>query len=561
MNFDCAELLGSSYRYTLWGEYLCPAIIETVTIQGRVTGDFSSESISGVWTKMNSLVSSSTGYSKIIANGITLGTGKVLSIDFDKSTDVFDRQYTANIEIYRLANSGAFDDDGLSVQPQLLTGKNKGYYRFFFTPTGKYIEDFSETYNFTNLGSGKYSHDRTVDFSINTGVSIYSVTPASYGRRLLEEIRTSYVDANSITAFYPDFYKNGSGNLSTVQNFDEINNKFSYSETFRFQTGLNYIWNYNTNISLSNGIITCSENGEVISAKESYYFDRIGEAEDGWAHISTGVYDRCSYVSSIYTGAFGYTGQCALSIMPEGDTVSRDYCLGIISYSRSFSNSPFNNSGYIYSYSNSISTDKDGYIQVSENGSIEANPRVGGLSFGEIYTIYLSKSSIISGRALELYNQNRTAIYDCNYSGTMGHVSTSKTIETYNNKISYNTIYSDNVLYTNQDFYEIKNSINDDKPLHIYKYAPVFNDKIYAIPSLQSTRGQYTNTISITSKNSHTTNYYISKATGLLLPPTGDDRLLKSFIWSLDPLLNSFEAKATYTYGLYRDYDEFLLDD
>lgn len=559
MTFSCAELLSNSYRYNLWGEHVCPSITESITIQGRITGDVSNDSVVMSWEVASGLITGASGVTPIYVNGLLLGTGRVISIDFDSSSDINDRVYNANIEILRLAGPDLYDNISTNTLPSSYSGRGGGYYRFFFTETGRLISDIVEDYQFNNNGSGKYNYERSVSFSINDEINdIYGVDAGVYARRLINEIKTSYCDINTITHFYPDFYKSGSGVLYTRQSFDEINNRFSYSENFLFSTGLNYTWNYTNNISLNNGIFSITEDGEIISNRESSYFNRLSNAELAWSSIEIGIFDRCVSIVSDYTGVFLYTGDCPLRQMPESDSVSRDFCLGKISYTRAYSNNPFNNSGYVHNYGWSVDTDNDGYLRVSENGSIQANPR-NALSFSEVYSLYTGMLDDISGRIYSSYTGYKGSIYSCNYSSDIYELSHNLVIEEYDKKISYSVNYTDNLSFLDPSFFTFKTSTSDTIPTHVYHYYPVVNDKIYSAAGFQSTRGSFSNSVLIESKEPLLVSEYLSLSTGSIVEPSGTDVVPHSFTWNYEPLSNVFTANVVYNYTRHRGESNFLV--
>lgn len=555
MNFRCAELLGNTYKYNLWGEHICNSITESITIQGRITGDILNDDVTHSWNSTNTLINDSSGVVPIYVNNFLLGTGRVISIDFDTSTDITDKIYIATIEIERLSGPGIYVNTGSNS----LTSEWSGLYDFFYTETGRLILGFTENFSFDNVGSGKYNYNRNISFSIKDEINdIYGVSPGDYAHRILNSVKYSYCDINTITSFYPDFYKSGSGISFTSQSFDEINNKFSFSENFQFSTGLNYTWNYVNNISLNDGVFSISENGEIISNRESSYFNRLSQAELAWSSIETGIFTRCLDVMNSYTGVFLYTGDCSLKNMPESSQTSRDFCLGKISYSRSYSNNKFNNSGYIHSYGTSIDTDNDGYLRLTENGSFQANPR-SSMAFSEVYDLYVNELTSISGRVYDTYTGYNSLLYTCGYTGDLYEYSKNIVIEEYDKKISYSVGYTDNILFNDPSYFSFNVSTSDNIPTHIYHYFPVVNDKIYSHPGFQSSRGSFSNSVTIECREERNISEYIAITTGQLSQPSGTDVIPKSFSWSYEPLSNVFTANVTYTYTRYREENNFLV--
>lgn len=495
----------------------------------------------------------------IIVNSVNLGSGRITSLDFDQGTDVRRKNYTASFEIQRHAGSGLYSNSGtLNLNSSFFSG-SPNVYTFFTTSTGKYIRDFSESFDLVETASGKFDYNKDVSFYVDTGVySEFGISVAAYASNIINACKSSFGDINVFTAFYPTYYKNQSGITYTNQSFDSITNQVKYTESFKFQSGLNYTWDYNHSIDYSNGLFSISENGSIES--NQLLSSKIEAAQTGWATIETGIFGRVSGIYSSYTGIFTYTGGCSLKNLPENSTLSKNACQGRIEYSKTYSNSPFNNSGYVYSYEDSIELDGEGFVVVSENGSIQAIPNIQPSGFTLAYTTYLSKTGEIATRINSLYTSYTGTFYPCYFNTGIGLSSESLTLQEHDGIVSYSKEYTDNYRNAGEGLYSnISHTVAIDEPVHIVNYFPISYSHILAQRAQQSTRGTFVNNIALTSKNNIALSQFINTATGMIRFPDGDDIIVKEYSYQFSPLERNFSMRLGYSYGDYKTSADILV--
>lgn len=561
MEFTCAELLSFSHNYNLWGDALHPNSTQSFTIKGSVTGDFSKDLVSGVWTGMNSLISSLSGESiPVVVNSVNIGTGRVVSLNFDAGTDTRRKYYTASIEIYRHAGSGLYDNFGNFTYPSLFSGSPSGVYSYFNTTTGRYIDNFNYSVNIDVIASGKFTIQKDIQFNVNSGIySDYGVSAASYASTVINGCKNSFEDSSVLSIFYPNFYKTLSGITYTQQSFNNITNEVNYSESFRFQSGLNYIWDYSHSVDYSNGGFSISENGTILSTELKSY--KSEAAEIAWSGIDSTMFSRVSGLYQSYTGIFNYTGGCTLKNLPESSSLVKDKCAGSIQYSRNYSNNIFNsNSGYTYSYQDTVELDDDGFIRISENGEFKAIQNKYPSGFDLVLSGYRGKTGEIYSRINSLYTSTTGNFYRCYVNTGISLESEEITMREHEAIVSYSKSYSDNIKSSGNDIYNsISHVISLDEPTHIINYFPIPYDSILAQRAIQSTRGTLTNTISLVSRESVPLQNFINTATGMIRFPDGDDIILKDYSYQFSPLKNNFSLKASYTYTDYASPTDILI--
>ncbi len=561
MFFQCAELLGFEHQCNFWGNARHYSNTQTFTLRGKIYGDRTQESIAGVWAGMSGYISFTSGNTRnLMVNSVDLGPGRLLSLDFGANTDVRYKEYTAVVEVFRHAGSGMYGNSGsINDTGTYFRSAGDNFINYFTSATGKYITDFSFSQSSELLANNKYSYSKDCSFQLDQGVyDEFGVSPDTYAQNLIGAAQRSYGYAYLISPEYPAFYQNGSGITYGSQAFDTINSRYSMSERFDFQSGLPYIWNYNHSFALNDSLVSVTENGSIVSTQISG--DKSAQANTAWRYIEPGIFARVSGVYEQYTGYIGYAGGCGLFNQPEETSTSKDFCKGSIEYSRTYSNSPFNQTGYFYSYSDEISLDGDGYMTVSENGQLKAfkNSRPSG--FGVVLTGYRSKSGEILSRISGLYRDSTGIMRECSLSSGLYFESSQETYKEYDAQIDYTLSYSENPsFYQDGLFYNVKSSTSNELPVHMVNYFPVAYDHIIAQRARQSTRGVFSNQVSLIGKETTTLNQLITGALARVQKPTGTDIYASRYSYNHDPFTNSLSLTLDYNYTLYRGPDDVLI--
>lgn len=556
--FNCAELLGIQHSCNFWGNAINYSSTDNYSIKGRVTGSY--ENVTGVWNGMDYFMPYTTGVKQIYLNGISVGYGRIAGISFDKGTDVGYKTYSASLIFDRHAGTGLYSNTGyIPASGGYYTGLGLKIEDCFRSSTGKYIKSFSLDSQTSFESSGQYGRTKNASFSLDGGIyDEFGVDPNTYASVLIGAAKNSFGDAEIVTAFYPDFYKTGGAISRTSQEFDAINYQYSFSETFDFQTGLPYTWDFSHSLDLNGAIISITENGTITSAQKSGTY--LGAASGAWNSIQTGIYGRVSGVFAGYTGAIGYSGGCGVFDYPEQSSVSRDHYNGSVRYSQTFSNSPFTNSGYSFSYSDKVSLGEDGYITVSEDGEFKAFRNIRPSGFNIARSGYIANTGAILTRLNSLYNSSTGSLRSCYITG-LNLVSKEETYQEYDGVVQYSYSYSDNPKYLSTPlFYNMNVSTDDSLPTHIFNYYPVNYSNIVAQRATQSTRGVMSNKITLMGKSGTNLNDFVTGGLSLLRKPSGaSDIYASDYQYSIDPLNKSFEMELVYNYTRYRGPNDYLV--
>lgn len=553
MNFECAELLSLDHSYDFFGDIFNYRNRQNMTISSRIYGN---PSISGayiVWTGMSGMLVQLNDNIPVLINGVNLGTGRLVSVNFEPGTDVQYKKYKVGIELLKTGNLWNMDTVAYSG------GSHSGYYYnldVLKSGESRWISNLSETFNFQANNNKTYSYEQSVSFELDqdSSSSIYGSRDelaANLGNLMLAESP----GFPFFLSQYPSFYKN-SGIKYDRESFDIVNGRYSFSRTFNFDTGRPWIWEYShsLNYNSTNGESTVTEQGLVKSVaktgvSKSYYSNL------GWTGtVETGIYARCSgaYVYAYNSNPF--IGACNLINYPVDASVLRNDCIGEIQYSKTYTNNLAQKTGYVFSYTQSIGYDSDGYVTVGENGTYRGLNGGRSVRYAAASGAYYSGQSFITGRLTGIYNNylklNRSG---CNYSGSLTNIQKSETFEEFNGIVSYDYAYSDNPnYYSSGNFRRILNRYSTTAPIHIVNKFFVPNVGEITQGANQSTLGVFSNNIEIVGTSGVPLQSYLDSAFSGILQPTGSDVHLIGCNYSFSPLNYIFSLQMDYAFSTYK---------
>lgn len=561
IQFNDVESLSYDHQFKFWGQSRNYANTQTYTVRSRVTGNFTQDTISGVWTSSSGIINSlHSGLCQIYINDVSIGLGQVRSINFDASVDTREKPYTAIIEIPLLAGSGMFSGSGSINNTGVFFSDTVGenFITYFASPTGQYIKEFSYSKSSDQVASGRFTFEKNFSFSIDDEIQdAFGVTPASYAKRLIDAVRRSYSSEFLFNGSYPSFYPTPSGVSFTTQSFDTLNNNYSVSERFDYQEGLPYTWEYNHQLSFDGTAVSVEEKGKVVASRAgASIFDY---ALTGWNVVSTGISGRIRSVFDSYSGILYYNSGCPISAYPVRTSIIKDQCGASIEYSYSFSNSPFTHSGYTYQYNNTVEFDQDGYITVSENGNLKALSNVSGSGFNLVSSTYFASLSDIYDRLTGLYSITTGNYRSCYLTGSLNQNTNRETYKEYDAEVSYDISYSENPNFESDPFiYSIKANYSDSKPVHMVSYFPINYDNVLSQGANQVTRGTFSNNIQIVAKEGVSISDLVTRALTKIQKPTGTDIYATDYTYSFSPFTKNFNLRLDYVYSKYRTKDNFI---
>lgn len=549
LRFSCAELLGINRKLDYLGDCFDYRVSETLSIRGRVTGNYSTERISDIWSGESGLIAYQSGFHQIYLNNSYIGTGRLASLNFEKGNDVYSKPYSATIEILRPSN---FSNEATGIYYSDIVSYNKF----------QFLNNFSETFDFSVETTGKYSYNKNLSFSVDssfTGLfSGYSVE--SFARSIATEI---FADSNYIPLIdtqYPGFINTSDANRLFRESYDLLHGNFSFSERFDYQSDLYWLWDYKNGLSYgSDGTSTVTEEGSIKPSKiNDAANSKIEYSLSGWNAIKTGIYSRCSGLLSQYAlSDFGGTGVCPIGVEPISKSLSKDLFNGYIDYNYTYSNDLSRNSGYLYDYEQSVSYGKGGYSELTQNGSITSTNPNRGSGFAFIYSMFdtgikpavLSKVTGIYSRFLDM------VVSGCYNSGTLNQTSSTESFKEFEEKIEYSYTYTDDKQILNSgDVYSLKQVVKDNKPVHIVGYFAIPNTKILAQKSNQSTVGNFTNQINVVGNSGASAASLLSVCYDKVQKPAGEC-WITDYGYSYSPFDKTMDFSISYNYSSYRPFE------
>lgn len=565
IEFTCAELLGFTRTNEFWGDAFNPSAVEVYNISARIKSFDQRNSVS-VWNGSSGVNVIATGYTDglIIVNGVNLGSGRLLSLRFQEGTDTIDKKYEASFEILRSGNlwnlTGSFYS-GVSF----LAGEGRK----------SYIRNITETFNILKESNGTTTTTQDLSFEIDKSVTGDITNFAKYlARNILTGVPNLY--------FFQDYpvYEvggTGSGFINYYnETYDTINNKYSFSRTYRNNGNSKAIWNYSHSLSYNGNEVIASEEGEIRSVYykngpptigKSIWFSYHTGALDFWKQISGQIYNRVNdNIYKFYSGYLGmYTGsQCPLSTYPISVSINENPLEGLLTYNYTYSNNPlYTGSGYTFSNSRNVSIEEKGYLRVTENGSYQGVSPNRTQRFTLASGAYFGKIGEIENRVRSAFiNADAIALRDCNYTGEIFKTSQDETFREYEGIIDYTYVYTNNPNYypATSSFSRYEVEVSTNLPVHLVNNFFIPNYKEISQSARNSTEGVVTQRVTVYGRSGGMpVQLYLNEALTKTIPPTGVDVYLKEANSSFSFNKNVYTLNLVYGFGKYRTKNNILI--
>lgn len=319
--------------------------VRNISFQGNVVDLPAVFGITGIWTGSNGMlatIATNQNFQGFVLNGYNFGSGRIQSIRFDAGIDVKTKSYTADIIVY---DSGDLFN---------LTGT---FYNTINTSGWQYLQDFSESYDFTRKENGGYSYNHSASIRFNSGVGDLNAIAAA--QALAKSIFTG---SNLGVAFYSG-YTNKNGKRFYNENYNLIDNGCRFDETFDFDSDSGSYSFIRTNqfVLEQNGIINVSENGQLRGIVDPTFIS----AENALGTAMADSYNRCNLVFGLYAPSNSYP----LVSTPNISSRTIDIFQNNLNYSVNFTNDISNKNRYTWDYTQTVTYDEV-VARVTENGSV-----------------------------------------------------------------------------------------------------------------------------------------------------------------------------------------------
>jgi len=443
LNIKCAELLGLDTTYEFWGEAYNFRIRKDFSIRGQIIPTDIEAGTELIWTELNSILSNHKDYEDVTVSGLNIGSGRLTDISFDPGTDVTKKTYTISLTVFEEGDLGNLDIDDLSGDMGAAL---------------QHFDELQETFSFSNNPDGTWQYSREVSMVIEDGGLPEEINPPTAAKELAVVLFENFSNP-IVNSAYPDYYD--SGHRFSTERYDLINNKFSFTENFRFQGEDPYIWIYNHSIEEDSvGNVIVREEGSFQGSEEDQYLN----AQSGFLNQGSvaNIYSRCNQLfTAVYNSEFNQ--EKLIIDKPVRFSVVKNEFLGSVEYSAEFSNieTPCR-----WSYSNSIEADEDGCASVSESGdfegygSIEGDPSERYLQALACFESDASLSAIYN-RCLSFY-QDYGSHFNDDFTLGENPRQFSKTINKIEGFISYEAKFSNNPSFLEDCGWTYSHSIESD---------------------------------------------------------------------------------------------------
>ena len=536
----CAETLAWNTDYQFFGETINYRNVENYDVRARFSTK--TDTIAPLWSSISGLYPFITGdYYPFVLNGVSLGSGKITSFSAEGGADVSNKFYNLSFQILKTG-------DLSFLTGQLFSGY-VGNTAFF-----PFLNNLTESVQYSQ------ENNRTVDFSRSLDLEFEKgfVNGLSGSSGIAAQVLNALCDFGIYHPIQPSQYWSGQGIKKRGESLDEINNRYSYSEDYSYQSGSPFNWDYSHSLNFDeNGVSTAAEQGKIQATKLGS--ERISYALSGWAIVKTGIGPRVKSVYDRWSGV--YNSSCGFDIYdPSSSSLVFNEWAGSIDYNWSYSNDPSNLSGYFWSYETSINKDQDGYASVTENGQLSTKK----YSTGNIDFLISKFSGISAGvpaRVESLYDSTlpffKNFVCSGSTTGELTEISNEKTYSERPTQISYNYSYTDDPSYSATGlFRRVQSTYSDNKPVHLANFFNIVNDREIAQGSNQSTLGVLTNRIEILGGTGIPISGYLSRAYEELRTPTGV-YFVSDENYSYDPFNYNFSFTRAYQYSKYRTLNDY----
>ena len=334
------------------------------------------------------------GYSDITLNGVLMGNGRVLSLDFPASNQTTENslafgKYIATIEIYKKASSvnGSFASDtdiydSASIAVIDLHALN--------------IEEFSESFAFNVTEDDAYNYSQEI--SINLRKALSGNAEQDFGATVAQGIVSAILKQeehlNAKLGYIDDRYKGYiqkiKGTAYFSENYNSVRGEYTFSRNLsilpNYETGGHYSAKITHAITMNNfGIFNIVESGEVNGMKGSAS-SRYTSAKDGANTLILAASGRCVDIYKDYKNkgtldSQGYDVSAGLDLspdVPEQDfprkairTSKRfDSLAGTVSYEIEFTNDPKVLDGFMHEYTIEASKDSANITTITQRGTV-----------------------------------------------------------------------------------------------------------------------------------------------------------------------------------------------
>lgn len=393
LNFSNTRLLGVSQASKfIGGDVFRLSTTQTVSIEGfmyhgsQVDSNFSI--IQGEINDMKAAFLTGNGFTPISLNGVSIGNGKIISLDFPSSTDITENsitlgKYNATIEVYTASSSvnGAFAPDTDTYDASTVGVINSNAIN---------IENFSENFSFNVTEDDAYNYSQEISINLRKASGEDTGFGVATAKAIVGAILGITASANAKLGYVDDRYKEHlfliTGTALFSENYNEVRNEYTFSRNLSllpsYEAGDLYSSKITHAIAMNDsGIFNIVESGEVKGMKGGTG-GKYENAKAGIEILINGAASRCVDIFDKYkSGAladqsystFGNSGELSPQLGgTKAIRTSKSFnpIAGTVSYEIEFTNDPKILVGLAHNYTIEIVKDSNNISTVTQRGTV-----------------------------------------------------------------------------------------------------------------------------------------------------------------------------------------------
>jgi hypothetical protein len=513
--------------------------VKKLNLKGHIDSRKANTDFDGVkesLTSFSEILASANDQTSVgfIINGINMGKGRILSIDFsEKNNPVRMGSYTADIEIYEEGSiADEIDGENTNLYPNLRTALESHKMHL--------LESFSENFSFDAGEDNTFNYSHSLSFKYIAGESNvdYIALAKSLAGAILSDVNFVPSQADIPFGEYAGLYDEAKYRASKHkydESYDLVDLSFSFSKKLNFlpQGYITYTKTNNRSLTRdAEGFVSVTENGKIKSRTNDFSQAQLG--------LSTAIgdsYGACVTMISDFGLLDGSSTQAGLNTqyISLGKTLNRQE--NTIDYNIVYTNNPRVTAAGIHDYSISISEDySEGTLSASENGSFRPHG-IKSTTFdgtSSVYSIVNSEAHTRVTNAVANYLANYSETTSINPNDILKRTSFSIDYPRFGQKISYSCDYSINGKFLSSldssahGLYSVECTTSDSSPRIMRKSYMVPNVGEFLQEGYQTEVGS--RGISITAQKIRTANY-------LSNPPTLETQLAYLYNTALHEIL------------------------
>lgn len=532
--FSGVNLLTYEHKPVFFDAGLRYKIEKQFTIEGTLYHPSNPSGVSGILNDQQTILSNSADYQPIVLNGISFGQGKINKIEFKAGSLVAEDQYTYDIICYDTGNMGS---------------QTTGVYSGINWATVFQIDSLQEKLEYSQQVDGSQSYVHSVGLRFNKQNS--SDDPTSLAKAFASNLFSS---VNGLNAFLISYSALGNAKRFYSESYDLINSACAFTETVEIPATRNgdYSVTYGYNIQLGeDGFTTVEETAEIRGVSSAVSLSH--SADEGISAIISNAYTRSN---SVYQN-YNFSSATLYSLPLVQATISNQF-EGSIKLTSSFSNNPKYQTGAIWQYSQEISQDEQGYIQISEEGTVIGIGRPLKDKYPAAILFYNSNvSSLALTRISSLYSS-----YPNTNGQALTNIRNSFSENLYHGEIKYQFVYTDNNTYVSSGMKKLDIDVSITNPVQVVEEFNIINYNQISQPQNQSTQGIVSINAKLRGSRISVLSDYITYITPFIQAYTnyGTDQFLSNCQYSWNPITNSFSIQVEYKFSQsYKTFTDLTL--